>query len=150
MSMIQLNHMSLMVPSPFGGCSMTIWPLAEINNTEVVDGVSVGREEERLAIHQLGEVDDAIVLSPDALEALSDRNADAPRKVLLYAFRARVKSSVSRTFSAVSRVGTPSLNSTVPMRISTFSDVVMNGGSSAAAWAVALPALKSVAPISVL
>jgi hypothetical protein len=48
----------------------------------------------------------------------------------LKTFRARVKSSGSRTFSAVSTVGAPSLKSSVPMRVPTLSGVVIDEGTA--------------------
>jgi hypothetical protein len=54
----------------------------------------------------------------------------------LYTFKARVKSSTSRIFSAVATLGAPSLNSSVPMRLSTLSGVIIAGGIALAAWAV--------------
>ena len=56
----------------------------------------------------------------------------------------RMKSRVSRTFSTVALVGAPSLNSSVPMRVSTLSGVTSDGGIAAGVWAVAfIPPLQS-------
>src|SRR4029453_6348286 len=70
----------------------------------------------------------ALSSAPTPWKPLRIAYADAPRKLLLKTFSARVKSSASRTRSAVSTVGAPSLYSSVPMRVSTFSGVVIPGG----------------------
>ena len=78
MSMTHWNHMSLMVPSPFGGCSTTMGPLRQIHDPEVVDGVGVGREEQRLGIHQFGINGTALSLAPMLSRPLRIAYADAP------------------------------------------------------------------------
>src|SRR5262245_18158862 len=73
--------------------------------------------------------------------------AEAPRKLLLYTFRARVKSSVSRTFSAVATDGAPSLNSSVPIDVGTWSGVTSDGGIVAGDCARAEPARTDAASV---
>ena len=47
-----------------------------------VDCVGVGRQEQRLGIHQFGEDEDLVVLDADALHALAEGvDADAPQVV---------------------------------------------------------------------
>lgn len=57
--MVQWNHMSSMVPRAIGG---------------------IGREEQRLGVHQLGEDDDRVVLSTETLEALAERRGRGGRE----------------------------------------------------------------------
>src|SRR5262245_9367438 len=66
--------------------------------------------------------------APIFLKPLPNAYAEAPRKLLLYTFRALVKFSVSRIFSAVATVGAPSLNSSVPIEVWTRSGVTSDGG----------------------
>src|SRR5215510_677469 len=78
-------------------------------------------------------------LAPMLWKPLPSAYAEAPRKLLLYTFSAFVKSSVSRTFSAVATVGAPSLNSSVPIEVWTRSGVTSDGGIAVEDCALAGP-----------
>ena len=83
-----------------------------------------------MASIRLREDDDLVVLHPDALQALADRrDADA----LKCPERARGVREVEVVIDLVevALLGTPSLNSSVPMWFSTLSGVTSSGGISA-------------------
>ena len=61
---------------------------------------------------------------------------------LTYASNARVKSRWSKTFSTVSSDGTPSLNVSLPMRVSISSGTAIPGGMSAAFFRVIVAFLR--------
>ena len=70
-----------------------------------------------------------------------------PWKVSANARIACCMSRFSYTFSSVALLGRPSLNSSVPMRDSTFSGVVIEGGSAGPCWAAARPAVVASAQV---
>ena len=114
--------------------------VAQVDRREVVDRVGVGGEEQRARVHQLGEDDDA-VRAGDLLEALAQRiGRGAAEAVVVDVERAgEVERVVDR--SAVSAVGTPSLNSSVPIArldaVGADSDCTVSAGTSAQAGASA-------------
>jgi hypothetical protein len=59
-----------------------------------------------------------------------------------------VKSIWSKAFSSVALLGAPSLKSSVPMRVSTLSGVVIDGGIAGAVCAAAIWGSASVAQIT--
>jgi hypothetical protein len=87
-----------------------------------------------------GKMTTVLSSAPISRKPLRIAYAEAPRKLLLNTFKARVKSRVSYTFWAVSTVGAPSLNSSVPRLVSSRSGVVIAGGIAEEVWAVASPA----------
>ena len=57
-------------------------PLGQIEDAEGIDGVRVGRQEQRLGVHQVGEDDDLVILDAGAQKAFVDGvDADALHRV---------------------------------------------------------------------
>jgi hypothetical protein len=93
----------------------------------------IGRQEQRLGIHQLGEDKDFVVLDPGAQKALVE-GADAdPLKGVHKRLVGVREVQVVIDLSIVCLLGIPSLKSSVPMRVSTLSGVAMDGGTPAVA-----------------
>ena len=55
-----------------GRCLEHHRPLGQFDDTHEIDGVRVGRQEQRLGIHQVGEHEDFVVLHPYAEKAVAD------------------------------------------------------------------------------
>ena len=74
--------MSLIVPRPPDGCSITTGPFQR-SIRQVIDGVGIGGQEQRIRIHQLLEDDDVALPAPTLSMPFLIARAEAPRKLLL-------------------------------------------------------------------
>jgi hypothetical protein len=106
--MVQWNHMSSMVPRAIGG---------------------IGREEQRLGVHQLGEDDDRVVLSTETLEALAERRGRGGREGVQVGVHPVEEAEVVVELLQGLGAGRSVVNSKLPRRVSTRSGVEIDPGS---------------------
>ena len=105
----------------------------EIDVGEEIDGVGIGGEEQRVRIHQAREDQDALIV----LDACVPECLCAPRRSRRRASRSgtprrrAANRAGRRAFCAVSSLGMPSRNLSVPSDVSTLSGVVIEGGMGA-------------------